>query len=130
MKLPILLLAAQIAGVQGNWTGILDSGAGKLRMALKVGRSDSGALSGTLYSLDWDPTDLRVPAIRQTGLNVEFEAPQAGAAYRCALSSDGSELTGTWQQGGSVMPLIFRRVDKLTVLVRPQEPKRPYPYDE
>jgi hypothetical protein len=119
LKLPILILAAQMAlaqstlGVQGNWTGILDEGAVKLRMTFKIGKSADGVLSGTLYSLDQDPTDLSVSVIRQSDANVEFELPQIGASYRGTLNSDGAELAGTWQQDASAMSLTFRRVDKV-----------------
>ncbi|HEY0006295.1 MAG TPA: alpha/beta fold hydrolase, partial [Pyrinomonadaceae bacterium] len=35
-----------------------------------------------------------------------------------------------WQQGPAPFPLVFKRTEKAAVLNRPQEPKRPFPYDE
>jgi pimeloyl-ACP methyl ester carboxylesterase len=127
-------LAAQLAfaqpqpSVQGNWLGTLDAGAVKLRLALKVVAAADGALSATLDSLDQGASDLPVTALRQNGADVEFELVQIGGFFRGALRGD--TLAGTWRQGPGTLPLIFRRVDKASELVRPQLPKKPYPYDE
>src|SRR5687768_5989632 len=38
-------------------------------------------------------------------------------------------MTGRWKQAGGNLPLTFRRVDKAPELVRPQQPKPPFPYE-
>src|SRR5690606_34045674 len=40
------------------------------------------------------------------------------------------ELAGTWSQGQLVAPLTFRRLSAAPKLSRPQEPQRPFPYEE
>jgi pimeloyl-ACP methyl ester carboxylesterase len=45
------------------------------------------------------------------------------------LNESGSEIAGTWTQTVP-LPLVLRRTDKLPEVKLPQEPKRPYPYDE
>ena len=64
-----LLLLAQLAraqggpGVEGNWMGTLDTGPVKLRLALKVAKTEDGALSAKMDSLDQGAKDLLVSSI-------------------------------------------------------------------
>jgi pimeloyl-ACP methyl ester carboxylesterase len=46
------------------------------------------------------------------------------------LNKEASEIAGEFKQGGMSVPLILKRTAKPTALNRPQEPKKPYPYDE
>ena len=132
----LLLVAAQLAmaqggpGVEGNWMGTLDTGPVKLRLALKVAKSAEGSLSATMDSLDQGAKDLPVTSIAQNGMAVKLEMRRIGGGYEGKLNAAGSEMSGTWTQGGASLPLVFRRVDKPPVLSRPQEPKKPYPYSE
>jgi len=57
-------------------------------------------------------------------LHLELERPKAKFDGTLA----GDKLTGTWTQGRG-LPLVLSRVDKIEV-VRPQEPRRPFPYTE
>src|SRR5262249_39519233 len=43
---------------------------------------------------------------------------------------DNAELTGMWSQGGQKLPLAFKRTKEAIALNRPQEPKKPFPYQE
>jgi pimeloyl-ACP methyl ester carboxylesterase len=132
----LLLLAAQLAlaqggpGVEGNWLGTLDTGAGQLRLALKVAKAAGGSLSAKMDSVDQGANDLPVSSIAQNGMAVKFGMKLIGGAYEGTLNADGSEMSGTWKQGGATLPLVFKRTEKLPVLSRPQEPKKPYPYRE
>ena len=132
----LLCLAAQLAvaqggpGIEGNWMGALNTGATKLRVALKVVKTADGKLSAKLDSLDQRAMDLPVSVIEQNGLAVKFEMAQSKAKFEGTLAAGGSELSGTWKQGGGALPLVFRRVDSIPVASRPQEPKKPYPYTE
>jgi pimeloyl-ACP methyl ester carboxylesterase len=116
--------------IEGNWLGTLETGSTKLRIGLKLAKSASGALSGTLDSIDQSANDLPLSGIEQRGAAVKFALTAASASYEGSLNADGSEMAGTWRQGGGSLPLVFRRVDKPLTLVRPQEPKKPYPYIE
>src|SRR5437870_12048798 len=115
-----MALAQGGPGVQGNWMGALQTKPIKLRLALKVTKAVDGSLSAKLDSLDQGARDLPVSSIRQTGQRVLVEFKMLGAAYDGALTANGSEMVGEWKQAGSVLPLTFRRVDKMPALSRPQ----------
>lgn len=103
-------------GVEGNWMGTLNPGpAVKLRVGLKVAKAADGSLSAKLDSIDQGAKDLPISTIRQTGQAVALELKMLNASYDGTLNAAGSEITGTWRQGGGSTPLTFRRVDKVEV---------------
>jgi uncharacterized protein len=128
-------LAAIVAGpllaqdVTGLWLGTIRSGPTSLRVAVHINRNADG-LNGTLDSLDQGANGIPISSVIQQGKSVKFEVQQVGGSYAGTLSTDASEMKGTWTQLGSSLPLDFKRTDKLPVSARPQEPKKPYPYKE
>ena len=125
-----LAVAQGASSLEGNWLGTLDTGATKLRLGLKIVKTQAGALSGTLDSIDQNANNLPLSGFEQQGVAVKFSLQRAGATFEGTLNADGSEMAGTWKQGGGALPLIFRRVESLPTIARPQEPKKPYPYTE
>jgi pimeloyl-ACP methyl ester carboxylesterase len=119
--------AAPDRGPEGIWLGALDLGAVKLRLALHVDRRPDGSLHATLDSLDQGRTGLPVDHIAITGSVVRFEAAKLRATFEGKL--DGDTLVGTFTQG-QALPLALSRVAKIEALVRPQTPRRPFPYRE
>ena len=63
-----------------------------------------------------------------TGGTVRFAMPKLGASYEGKL--EGTRLEGSWSQRGLALPLAFERVTEIPKPRRPQEPVKPYPYDE
>lgn len=99
--------------IVGTWQGILDAGAVKLRLVLKVAKEANGKLKATVDSPDQGATDMPLNSIDITGLSVRFEMTSpAEATYEGKLSGDGSEISGQWQQGGQKFPLNFKRSGK------------------
>lgn len=96
-------------GISANWEGVLNTGAQKLRLVLKVSQAADGTLKATLDSLDQDAPDLKVDAITFDGRTLHFEMKQLLAVYDGTASSDGLEFTGVFAQGGNNLPLIFRK---------------------
>ncbi len=54
----------------------------------------------------------------------------AGAVFEGTVKPDWNEIEGQWKQGGTTLPLILKRTEKVEELKRAQEPKKPYPYLE
>lgn len=119
--------AAPGPGPEGLWLGMVDNGAGKLRLAFHVDRQPDGSLHATLDSLDQGATGIAVDRATITGATVRFEITRVGLVFEGVL--DGDTLAGTLTQGRA-LPLTLSRVDKIAAPRRPQEPKRPFPYRE
>ncbi len=116
--------------IEGAWEGTLDFGAAKLRLVLKISKAADGSLTAKADSPDQGATDLQVDAISLKEGAVRFEMKRLMASYEGTLKREASEIVGEFKQGGISMPLTLKRTARPTALNRPQEPKKPYPYDE
>ncbi len=117
-------------GIEGHWQGTLDAGQAKLRLAFHITKAPGGKLAGTMDSLDQGAMGLPLDAVSFEGGKARFELRSVGGRYEGTLSKDGSELSGVWKQGDISLPLFLKRTEKPTELKRPQEPVKPYPYNE
>lgn len=115
-------------GPAGDWLGALDVGPTKLRLALHVEAAADGTLTAVLHSVD---QDARIPV---DTLEVEerawrLTAGSIGATFTGTMNADGSAVDGTFTQGDRSFPLRLVRLAEPFALVRPQEPRPPFPYE-
>ena len=124
-------VAAQVPTphVEGNWLATLEVSGLKLRLVLRVEKSASG-YAAKFDSPDQGATDLPIDSIALDGKKLSFSAAKFGISYEGTLSETGDEISGTFKQGAGSTPMIFKRVAEVPKLNRPQDPKKPYPYDE
>jgi len=123
-------ISAQIATLEGNWLGAIETSGIKLRLVLKVIKSSDGSLAAKLDSIDQGANDLEVETFKREGKSVRFEAKKFGISYEGALNETGDEISGTFKQGPAALPLIFKRTTVSIKSGRPQDPQKPYPYNE
>ncbi len=115
-------------GFAGVWQGSLKVQLFELRLVMKLKGSDDD-LSGTMDSLDQNATGMPISRASAGGRRLQLEMKSIGGTFDGQLSEDGSEIAGEWQQGGQKTPLIFKRLEQAPDLSRPQDPKKPYPYE-
>jgi pimeloyl-ACP methyl ester carboxylesterase len=120
--------AAQPAGVAGAWQGVI---AGALRVTLNLSVAADGRLSGNMISPD-QGTTTAIENVSFKDRTLSLTVNVGSGRYVGKLNEAGTELTGTWTQGGQSLPLNFKRGDhnEAPALRRPQEPHKPYPYRE
>ena len=129
----LLLLTASIAFAQspaGLWLGTLEAGPTKLRLALHVEAAANGGFNAKVDSLDQGAMGIPVTSVKRNDRSLTFSLNGIKASYTAEIGSDGSQMTGTWEQGGVSMPLTLKRTDQIPEILRPQEPHKPYPYKE
>ena len=126
-----IVVAAQVStqNVAGNWLATIDVGGATLRLVLKVEKSANG-YAAKFDSLDQGATDLAIDSIVLEGNKLSFSAARYGISYEGTLNAAGDEITGTFKQGPGEVPMVFKRIAELPKFNRPQDPKKPYPYDE
>lgn len=118
-------------GLAGDWQASLKpSPVVELRLVLEITNTPAGQPTGVIVSVDQGGTRIPVTALQEKDGVVRLETSSVGGTFDGKLSADGSEIAGEWRQGGGKAPLIFKRLDKAPNFSRPQDPKRPYPYDE
>lgn len=125
-----VLLAEEKAAPQivGVWQGTLDVGAVKLRLVVEFTK-DGEQLGGQMDSPDQGAFGMPIDEVTQENQSVKFTMKNIGGAYEGELSADGKEIKGKWSQGSLSLPLTLVPGEKVRPPQRPQEPKKPYPYD-
>lgn len=118
-------------GLAGHWQGSLKpTPVMELRLVLEVTNTTAGGLGGVILSVDQGSSRIPLTALTEKDGAVRFEAASVGGTFEGRLSDDGSEIAGEWRQGGGRLPLVWKRLAKAPALGRPQEPQKPYPYEE
>ena len=113
----------------GNWLGTFDIGGVKLRLLLKVEASGNG-YAAKFDSIDQGANDLPIETITLVENKMSFTAPKFGMSYEGTVNEKNDEIVGTFRQGPASTPFIFKRVVEIPTISRPQDPKKPYPYNE
>ncbi len=117
-------------GLEGIWLGALNPGSLNLRVLFKISKAADGTLTATLDSIDQGAEGLKISSIRVDGDSVRLKLKEPIAEFEGTISEDGSQISGEWRQGSGVLPLVIKRQEKAPDLARPQDPRKPYPYDE
>lgn len=112
----------------GSWHGTLDAAGQKLRLVVTVTKSDAGAYTGKLDSLDQSAT-IAIDTITVNGDAVRLEIKSAAVVFEGTLNKERTELTGTFTQGGQPFPLALKRGEQaaaVPAVVPPPKPKPDY----
>jgi hypothetical protein len=116
--------------IAGHWQGHLKSGVLSLRIVFNIAKSPQGQLTATVDSPDQGAKGLPMEAVSREGNLLKLEGHHIGGVYEGTISDDGQKIEGEWRQSGQVLPLNLVRLEKEPDYRRPQEPDKPYPYDE
>lgn len=116
--------------IEGNWEGALNVDVIKLRLAFKIIKTADGGFTGAMDSVDQGAKGIKLDEVMLDTGQVRFTHKAGKSVYEGKLNDTGTEIAGEWKQAGLKLPLTLKRVAQVTELKRPQEPKKPYPYDE
>jgi hypothetical protein len=94
---------------EGSWNGAIEVNEKKERLVLKMINRPDGTAVGTIQDLDGSNVEIPI-AMTQKGASLTIEVAAVTATYTAILA--GSELSGTWTQGGLTLPLSFTRGTK------------------
>ncbi|MBL8553791.1 MAG: hypothetical protein JNL41_05895 [Phenylobacterium sp.] len=95
-----------VAGLDGEWTGVLAAPQGDLRLLLHVKTGADGTLA-LFESPDQSPMKL-VAFLTHEGDAVKVELKGVGG-FEGKLSPDGKTLDGQWKQMGGSLPLTMKK---------------------
>ena len=98
---------AQGPGLEGTWRGTLDTGAGALRLVLRIEKSSDGLYTGLLDSVD-QGSKIPIASVTQTGDTVKLDVKAVAGTFEGTLNASRTEIKGTWNQGAP-LPLVFIR---------------------
>ncbi len=116
--------------IQGIWQGVIEVSGTKLRIVFNISAEQNSTLTATMGSPDQGVTGIPVDKVTFQNDNLNLEIQSIPGVYDGKFSKDDQTINGHWKQSGQSFPLILQRMDKAPVLNRPQEPERPYPYED
>ncbi|HEY6334019.1 MAG TPA: alpha/beta fold hydrolase [Blastocatellia bacterium] len=122
--------AANGRTIEGIWQGSIETGGPSVRIIFKISKDPKGVLAATMDSPDQGARELHLEEVTFQDDRFHCALKIANASFEGTLNKDGSELSGHWAQNDHSLPLTLIRVDKEPETRRPQDPVRPYPYDE
>src|SRR2546421_482093 len=93
------------AALAGRWTASLDVGGNALAIVLTMSNRADGTSVGGWAAADGSTTPV---AIAQHERSVTLTSTVTSSAYTGTLSSDGTEITGTFTEGALQQPMTFR----------------------
>ena len=120
---------SQNNNISGIWNGSLKVSGIQLRIVFNISKEDNGNYKATMDSPDQGVKDIPVEEITFQENKIKMEMPALRGEYNGTLGSDKNKIEGTWTQSGRSFQLDLNKSDKPTVLNRPQEPKKPFPYN-
>ena len=116
--------------IEGIWEGKLKVPGAELRIVFNISKNSDGILTATLDSPDQGATGIPVEEVIFKDNTLRLEVKSVGAVFEGKVSEDFLVIEGELKQSGGAFPLTVKRVDKAVEILRPQEPKKPYPYIE
>ncbi len=117
--------------VTGNWLGELEiPNTAKLRMGITISPDGKSNYKTVLNIIDQATGDIGCDEIIQKHDSVIIRIKSLGIEIAGLADPSHMTLMTEFRQRGGIFPILFSRVDKLPELVRPQEPEKPYPYNE
>jgi len=116
--------------IEGAWQGTLKVSGIEFRIVFKLSQGPEGILTATMDSPDQGAKDIPVDEVIFENGNLRLEIKSAMVTFEGKLKDDDLSIEGEWKQSGQSFPLVLKRVDEPAEVRRPQEPKKPYPYEE
>ena len=112
--------------IAGQWNGVLSVQGVNLRLVFHINQAADGYKS-TMDSPDQGATGIPVATTTFDGMKLSLTVPNIGLSYDGEFKTDS--IVGTFKQGALSIPMTLKRTPvEVKPLIRPQEPKPPYPY--
>src|SRR5580704_4277932 len=122
--------AGAVSTAEGTWQGAIEANGMRYRLQLHVSHDAQGHLVATMDSIDQGINGFHASQATESDSQIHLELPAVRSTYDGTINSVRNSMTGTWRQNGEPTELTFHRSDQILELRRPQNPKKPYPYEE
>jgi pimeloyl-ACP methyl ester carboxylesterase len=101
---------------------------GALKLVFNVAK-DGERWKGTMDSPDQGATGVPCDKVTLEGTNVKFAIQQLGASFQGTLDAEAKTISGLFKQSGTSLSLTLKKLDQAPDYRRPQEPRKPWPYE-
>jgi fermentation-respiration switch protein FrsA (DUF1100 family) len=115
--------------INGSWTGSLKVSGREFGIMFNVSSKTDGTLTAEIDLPVQNVKGMPMDKVTLIGDKVSLQVSSIEGLYEGTIK-DNLTIEGQWAQGGKSFPLILHRGGKMVELNRPQEPEKPYPYNE
>ena len=112
----------------GNWIGAIDIQGTKLTLVIRFSFNDKDSLIAVMDSPDQGAKDIQVSKLTIRNDSVIIRVKKLSVTISGLLNKNDSTINCLFRQSIMSSPLLLKKTDKVPTLLRPQEPKPPYPY--
>lgn len=127
ISLILLTTTAFTQDITGKWNGLLKLPGFELRVGFNISNTGN-AIFATMDSPDQGAFGIEMTSAEFDGKTIKITHAAATIVYIGTLNDNG-EIKGTFTQAGQVFPLdLVRKTIERTVVSKPQDPVKPYPY--
>ncbi|SEG12261.1 alpha/beta hydrolase family protein [Flavobacterium urumqiense] len=134
MKKTVFFLVAIFASITmvgqeitGQWNGVLKVPGAQLRVVFNVNKTEN-SYSSTMDSPDQGAKGIPVTTTSFENSILKLQIPSASISYEGTLNKENM-IVGNFTQGGQSFAMnMSRSVIEKKIVIRPQEPQKPYPY--
>jgi uncharacterized protein len=115
--------------IMGIWVGELEiPNQAKLRMGLIISATPENTYKAALNIIDQATGDIPCDNVIYRNDSVVIRLPALGIEIAGTVDLTSNYIKSEFRQYGAIFPVLFTRTDRLPELLRPQEPKEPFPY--
>ncbi len=113
----------------GTWEGAIAVQGIKLGLTFDISETAPDKFTSTMDVPMQGAKDIPATSmiVKEKEVAIFFEALQG--QYLGSLSEDENSINGTWSQNGQSFELLLSKTKQKESLLRPQEPKAPFPYE-
>jgi len=113
-----------------NWSGLLKVSGIDLQIIFKISSGPGKTLQAAMDVPLQGAKDIPVDKISFENGRLHLEITAINGIFEGKVNDVFTEIDGQWTQSGMSFPLLLKPIETLPQFNRPQEPKRPLPYDE
>jgi len=111
----------------GSWLGKISTNGVDLRLIFNLKLNDKDSLIATADSPDQGAKNIPLGRVILNDKKLTIQAPTLMGEYNGTITGD-STIDGTWTQRGSTFTVNLNKLKTAFSVIRPQEPKPPFPY--
>jgi len=123
-------LAQETDPLAGIWQGMVTGKPGTVQVFFTIEKKDAGAYTAKADMPAQNARNIPVTEVRWTQLELFLDMSSFGITYQGRMSGDGSRIDGRFKIGDEDLALVLTRTGVVPEQSRPQDPRKPYPYDE
>lgn len=114
----------------GAWQGTMQTKIGPLEVYFTIEKKDEGAYHAKVTLPAQKVREMPMQEVHYTPPDLVLDMSSFGIAFEGRMAEDSETISGRFKAGEDTMELVLRRSSGVPEMGRPQEPRKPYLYEE